>query len=1051
MGLGYRSLFPLMVVLAGMAHADDALLEAPRWRFFSDPQEISSLYINDLVQEIGGNVWLATDRGLVRYDGTRFTHVEVPDVPPDARYNCLLYSADGTVWVGTSVGVVRYIAHEWDYPIRSGNVTALTESADGTVWIGISPSLEARFSRDVVASRGVYTNTGVYTYEHGKWLHYGPGDGIPASPVHTLYGDQEGGVWAIFGSSRRMEGLYRFRNGRWTDMVDRLRPPDGDILTIAQTRDGAYWFGTYGRGIWRWQGERWETFEDEPDVHTFTAASLLPMPDGSVWAVGSPAGTMLKFSEGRWLSYPIRQVGITGRLVSKVVYVLDDAFWFLIPGRGVARFDRRGGPWWIYDQKHGLRPTGSVSIIAQGADQTVWVGTTAGLMEYDGTGFVVPPVAPYVSDQEITAMLVWPNGNLWIASGSPTSIPGIWQFDGKTWAQLATTPILDGQASIQAMLRARNGDVWVGTGSREGSGGYGVFQFHHGRWLRYTTENGLANDQVLSLAEDTLGGVWVGTPEGVSRYDGHQWRTFTEAQGLFCTYAWAICAASDGAVWVGGNQPNAGLSRYFNGGWTHITADSGLASDDVWSIVEAEDHSIWVGTARGVSQYNGKQWFTFRAENGLAKDQVWAAALLEDGSLWFGHFDGAITEYHATSSDPPRTTVEPLPKRVAHPGFLTVRWWGNDRWDRTLQGDLLYSWRIDGGAWSSYSKLTSHTFTTLPSGTHTFQVVAMDQEGNTDISGEGAIFVVDPPFWLTWWFLFPTALGTIGIVVAGSIAYQRNRQWKRAQAQLVGELQRELQVAQRLQAELLPQSDPVVPGFEITGLCKPASRVGGDYFTYLWVSERSSRVGVVVADVTGHAMQAAIPAVLFSGMLATVTRHTTSPAEILTVLNESLLTRTGTHTFICCTIAAFDLPSRMLYLANAGGLDPIRQRNGTVDLLEVQGDRLPLGMITDVKYVERVIPFAPGDMFVVLTDGLVEAKSPDGELFGFERVVESIARSNGVRDVREQLLNEVAVHMASREQDDDITLLVVRIGLPNTAAAPDAARAQSLGVSQDSA
>ena len=93
----------------------------------------------------------------------------------------------------------------------------------------------------------------------------------------------------------------------------------------------------------------------------------------------------------------------------------------------------------------------------------------------------------------------------------------------------------------------------------------------------------------------------------------------------------------------------------------------------------------------------------------------------------------------------------------------------------------------------------------------------------------GAIetFVVQPPFWLTWWFLVPTTLGTVGIGVAGGFAVQRNRRLRHAQSQLVGELQRELHVAQQLQAGLLPQSDPVVPGLEVTGFCRPASEVGG--------------------------------------------------------------------------------------------------------------------------------------------------------------------------------------------------------------------------------
>lgn len=554
-----------LMAFAVVVKADDALLEAPRWRFFNDPQDISSLYINDLVQEIGGSVWLATDRGLVRYDGMEFLQMQVPDVPEGTQYNCLLYSADGTVWIGTNVGVLRYIGREWDYPITSGNVTALTEAADGTIWVGISPSSTPDDADETNPLPAVSANSGIHTYSRGRWRHYSARDGIPSLPVRALYGDHEGGVWAIFSTSARTEALYRFQSGRWSDVERTIQAPEGEILTIAQTRDGAYWFGTYRRGVWRLKDGRWETFRDHPDLSTFTAASLLPMPDGSLWAVGSPAGTFYQFAEGTWRSYPVRQVGITGRVVSKIVYVLDDAFWFVIPGRGVARFDRRGGPWWTYGQEHGLPATGSISHVAQGVDRTVWCGTTAGLVRYDGQRFTTPPKVPHVSDEQITALLTWPDGKVWVASGSPVSIPGIWQLDRSGWVQLSTTPVLDQEAAITAILRARSGDIWVGTSEREGAGGYGVFRLHADRWQRYTVNDGLADDVVFSLAEDPAGAVWVGTPHGVSRFDGEHWASFTHDDSLRSLYGWTLAATSDGAIWVGGNKPNAGLSRYQNG------------------------------------------------------------------------------------------------------------------------------------------------------------------------------------------------------------------------------------------------------------------------------------------------------------------------------------------------------------------------------------------------------------------------------------------------------------------------------------------------------
>jgi serine phosphatase RsbU (regulator of sigma subunit) len=326
-----------------------------------------------------------------------------------------------------------------------------------------------------------------------------------------------------------------------------------------------------------------------------------------------------------------------------------------------------------------------------------------------------------------------------------------------------------------------------------------------------------------------------------------------------------------------------------------------------------------------------------------------------------------------------------------------------------------------------FAASTSHTFVSLTPGTHFFTVKTIDQEGNSDGTQVSASFTVDAPFWQTLWFILPTAIGTIGIAIAGSIAYRRNRQWKRVQAQLVGEMERELQVAQRLQNELLPQSDPVIPGLEITGTCMAASRVGGDYFTYLWSDSEHQRIGVVIADVTGHAMQAAIPAVLFSGMLATASRQTERPGVILRILNEALVTRVGANTFICCTIAVFDVEKSQLTLANAGGLDPVRLSDGVTEPVCVSGNRLPLGVVPDLDYSECEVTLSPGDLVVFVSDGIVEAKSPTGELFGFARVADGANRWKTAADARQGLLNEVSSFMEARDQDDDITVIAVRV------------------------
>ena len=1050
-GIHIAALLALFATCA-MATAEDSILERPRWRFFRDPEDIPTLYVNGIVSNVDENIWLATRHSLVHYDGAEFVREEIPIAPTNTEFTNLLFSADRTLWVGTTGGVLRYAADRWTYPLRSGRITALAESADGVICVGVSPDEDRsfrpsppraaaqdnrfrerfqRFARRSDPGPEIESvEPGLYCYKRGTWTHRELPAGCRGSRIHMLFADQDGGMWAVLGDDDYTEGVYRLFNGEWEDMRTSLRMPGGTVLTIAQTRDGGFWFGTAHEGVWNWKDGHWQLFTELFGIKAFTAATLLAMPDGSLWAAGSPAGILFKYKHGAWRQYPVRDVGVTGHMITHMMYSIDDTFWFVIPGRGVARFDRRGGPWWIYDRKHGLPHAAGVSAFAQAPGGPMWVGTTAGLFLSTGNYFTRPPLERGVSEEPISALVAWNDGRIWASASSPESRPGIWQYDGAGWSRVPTPPALT-SAFVNALLIASNGDVWAATGGARSVDpadvtGHGVFRLSRGTWTQFTSQSGLPSDYALSLSEAPGGAIWVGTDNGLASFRNGAWSVYTNQDGLTTLHVSAVCA-TDSGVWVGGRLPEQGVSYYSGGVWETFTVDSGLASHDVWSIAEDEDGNVWFGTALGVSRYDGSMWTTFTSANGLADDNVWAASLARDGSVWFGHFDGAITRYLASSGRTPKIVVDEIPTRVAYPGFLSIIWRGRDMWDRTMPGDLLYSWRLDDGEWSPFSHATSHTIQSLPAGDHRFFVRAVDQEGNVGAMGTPVEFAVDVPFWLSWQFVVPIFLATVVIGVVGATAIQRSRKLKKAQAQLVGELQRELHVAQSMQKALLPQSDPHHPSLEVASMCRPASQVGGDYFTYLWSEKDSARLGIVIADVTGHAMEAAIPAVLFSGMLAATSKETGRPSEMLNQLNESLETQTSTHTFICCTIAVFDMNARVVSVANAGGLDPIRKRDGFVELIESEGARLPLGILGNIAYEEKQVALNPGDVFVFLTDGIIEARSPENEMFGFERALDVVARSHGASHVKEQLIQSALSHMRGQEQDDDFTLLAVRV------------------------
>ena len=248
-----------------------------------------------------------------------------------------------------------------------------------------------------------------------------------------------------------------------------------------------------------------------------------------------------------------------------------------------------------------------------------------------------------------------------------------------------------------------------------------------------------------------------------------------------------------------------------------------------------------------------------------------------------------------------------------------------------------------------------------------------------------------------------------------------------AQRQLIQELEDELQAAHDLQMGLMPRSSPQLEGLEIAGRCVPANTVGGDLFQYF---EGDGRVSVVMADVTGHAMEAAIPMVMFSGILDTQMETPRPLEELFTSLNRSLCRVLPEHTFVCLAIAELSTSDGSFRLANSGCPYPLQYQAATAQVKEWALDAYPLGARADTVYEVSEGKLEPGDWLVFCSDGFAEAVDADGGMFSFERTAGIITQ--GCRDgvspleLMEGLFSQVQSFAGSAAQSDDQTMVTIR-------------------------
>jgi serine phosphatase RsbU (regulator of sigma subunit)/predicted ester cyclase len=237
-------------------------------------------------------------------------------------------------------------------------------------------------------------------------------------------------------------------------------------------------------------------------------------------------------------------------------------------------------------------------------------------------------------------------------------------------------------------------------------------------------------------------------------------------------------------------------------------------------------------------------------------------------------------------------------------------------------------------------------------------------------------------------------------------------------------IEQELQVARSIQQASLPKEVPELEGWEISPYYQPAREVGGDFYDFHLLSD--GRLGLVTGDATGKGVPAALVMSTTCGMLqlAAQALDSSSPGEVLEGVNEALLARIPPNMFVTCFYATLDPKSGSLSYANAGHDLPYLRRGGDADELRARG--MPLGLMPGMSYEEKEVVLEKGESVLFYSDGLVEAHNPKGEMFGFPRLRELVAKHGEENSLEETLLEELYSFVAEGwEQEDDITLLTL--------------------------
>jgi len=950
--------------------------------------------VYNVVEDHQGNVWFHTGRkNATRYDGTRFTRFDDESGRSDVEVTCMYRDSDGHVWLGTdSHGVFRYNGAQF-MPfapvagLASRQVEEMYQDTKGSLWFG--------------------TDAGVFRYDGAGLQRVGEADAADRWHALALLEDTAGRMW--WGTEEGVRTL------------DGVSAPDmglagGAVTAILEDGDGNLWFGT-DEGVVRYGPAGITRYTEYDGLGRGRVTSILEDRDGNLW-VATDAEGVSRYDGGQFAGF------FPDEEFTSVVEDQRGHLWFATTGHGVVRFDGTG--FTRFAAGDGLGNDRVLSMF-EDSEGRMWFGTDgAGACWYDGASLGHGDLGTEMESASVTAMHQDRSGNLWFG----LSEGGVSRYDGSTLLSLGTDDgLVPGE--VTAITQDHAGGMWFGTGAGQVSrfDGDGFANVTLGL---YTPERGLHSGAVTAMHCDRKGQVWIGTDgSGLGRYDGDSLRTYTSVDALGDERVASILEGDQGEIWIA--TAGGGVTRYDGETFATFSEAHGLAHDEVVCVSQDGEGHLWFGTnGGGISQYDGLVFQSLLRRDGLTHDSV--NDVLQDtrGDIWLAT-KGGITRYRPSDGSPPiritdaarRGPVDELrlPSSVSAVefGFSGISF-------GTRPEQMAYAYRLEGhdSDWR-WTRQRQVAYRDLPRGEYRFEVMAVDRDLNYSAAPAMVSLSIHLPYGQIA-LVGSLAVAVVGLVLTSGYGLRRRRDQRRAERALMQEMEEELQDARRMQMRLMPTESPSVSGLSIAGRCVSASQVGGDFFQYF---ERDTGISVSLADVTGHAMEAAIPAVMFDGILNTHMETPRSLEALYGALNRSLCRSLAKHTFVCLSMVDVDAASLTMRLSNCGCPYPLHYRSATGEIEDVQMVAYPLGIRPSTEYAAVDVELQKGDYVVLHSDGFSEAAAADGEQFGFEHTAEVIRRgcSEGLSpdELIDRLTGEVAAFTSDEPQADDMTCVVIEV------------------------
>jgi signal transduction histidine kinase/ligand-binding sensor domain-containing protein/CheY-like chemotaxis protein len=708
--------------------------------------EQNSVYT--VCQTRDGYIWLGTLRGLVRFDGNRFTVFNKDNTKQlkDNAITALLEDRKGRLWIGTSEGGLSCLTDgefKTDPDKQSSalkEISTIFEDTSGVLWIGTM-------------------NNGLIRLKNGTFTTFTTREGLSANRVRAIHQDSRGNLLIATSagfSIRSPDGRFTPDRGK-TGLVDKY------IISLYERKNGELWIGS-NDGLYCLKDDGLTYYGTANGLPNQKIKCLYEDRHLNLWA-GTDGGGLIRIKKGRIESFSIAD-GLTSDFISSLYEDREGSLWIGTLKGGLLRL--RDTAVTTYTTKEGLSHD-MVSCILQDRAGNLWVGTKGGGVNRlkEGKLNLRMTIKQGLLSNVVHTMMEDRAGNLWFGTSA-----GLNRLSaGRLTSYTTREGLSDNQ--IFKLFEDKQGTIWI---SLHGN----LNRFHKGKFNGINREKEITGKVIRCFHEDQQGNLWFGTyGSGLYRFKDGTFTSFTTREGLVNNEVECIYEDENGVLYIG---TRGGLIRLAGGKFSNFATKDGLIDSDVRVILEDDSGYLWLAGRAGISRISKKELLDFALgkidkihplhldeSDGMKNPWCKDGAKSRDGRFWFATDMGAAVIDAGNikkNTLPPPVVIEEMKvdgelsdmkgKRegfVIPPGKKRIEFYYTGlSFIKPRKGKFKLKLAGYDNDWIDVGNARSTIYTGLSPGKYTFNVIACNGDGVWNREGASLSFYLQPYFYQTAWF-----------------------------------------------------------------------------------------------------------------------------------------------------------------------------------------------------------------------------------------------------------------------------------------------------------